>query len=145
LEGKDLWWEKLTLDSESLIAPWARPRPFRPRPTLSEYQNALQQINLTSNEVTLLRTHAGSRNRSANMRDLARFALNSEQPCVANLAYGSLARKLCEAIPCWKPDTRDDGSWIWMSIVGEGWQPKNREFEWVLVPQLCELYGTQRK
>jgi len=132
----EVWWERLTLDPESLVAPWARPRPLRARPSLERLHSAIEQIAPTEKEQRLLRCHAAAPNRSATMRYLAQHALNSEQPNSANLAYGSFARKLCEAIPEWQPDTREDGSAIWMSIVAEGWQPEGREFEWVLIPAL---------
>ena len=137
----DPWWEKLTLDPESLVAAWARPRPLRPRPDLEAYRAAMAQVKPSEKELALLRCHANSPNHSANMRHLAKQALNSDNPSTANLAYGSLAHRLCSALPEWKPDTRIDGSPIWMSIVAEGWEPEGREFEWVLVPQLRELFG----
>lgn len=135
------WWEKLTLDPESLIATWARPRPLRPRPDISAYRDAIEQIKLSEKELAILCCHANSQNRSATMRQLAKEALNSDSPGTANLAYGSMAHRLCEALPQWKPDTRKDGSPIWMSVVAEDWQPEGKEFEWVLVPQLHEIFG----
>ncbi len=137
----DPWWEKLTLDPESLVAAWARPRPLRPRPDLEAYRAAMAQVQPSDKELALLRCHATSPNRSASMRYLAKHALNSDNPSTANLAYGSLAHRLCSALPEWIPDTRKDGSPIWMSVIGEGWEPEQREFEWVLVPQLRELFG----
>ena len=137
----DPWWEKLSLDPESLVAAWARPRPLRPRPDLDAYREAMAQIKPSERELALLRCHATSPNCSASMRYLAEHALNSNNPSIANLAYGSLAHRLCSALPQWQPDTRKDGSSIWMSVVAEGWEPEGREFEWVLVPQLRELFG----
>lgn len=137
----DEWWEKLTLDPESLVAAWARPNPLRPRPTVVDFRKALAEVDPTDKERALLRCHANSKNHSASMRDLAKCALDSDNPSTANLLYGLFARRLCEALPEWKPDKRADGSPIWMSLVAEGWQPENREFEWVLIPPLREIFG----
>lgn len=142
---EEAWWEHLTLDPESLVAPWARPRPLRPRPSLEQLQSAIEQIGPSEKELRLLRCHAAAPNRTATMRHLAQHALNSEQPSSANLAYGSFARRLCEAIPEWQPDPREDGSPIWMSIVAEGWQPEGREFEWVLIPDLQSLFSSREE
>lgn len=136
----DPWWEKLTLDSTSLVAAWARPRPLRPRPDISAYRKAIDEIKPSTKELTILCCHANSPKRSANMRDLAKHALNSDAPSTANLAYGSFAHRLCEALPQWKPDTRKDGTPIWMSVLAEGWEPEGKEFEWVLIPQLYEIF-----
>lgn len=137
----DTWWEQLTLDPISQTAAWARPRPLRPRPSLAAFEAVLKGLELSDKEQSLLHCHAASKNHSATMRDLAKRALNSEHPNTANLLYGSLAHRLCEAIPDWKPDTRPDKTPIWMSIVAEGWQPEAGEFEWVLIPQLRGVFG----
>lgn len=135
------WWEKASLNPESLVAAWARPRPLRPRPAIEAYQRVIADVKALDKEIALLRCHATSPHRSASMRDLAKCALNSDSVATANLVYGSFAKRLCEAMPSWQPDKREDGSYIWMSILAEGWQPEKREFEWVLVPQLGKLYG----
>lgn len=135
------WWEIVSLNPESLIAAWARPRPLRLRPTIEQYQEAIKDVRPSDKEIALLRCHAKSPNRSASMRDLAKGALQSDNVATANLVYGSFAKRLCEAMPTWLPDQREDGSYIWMSLLAEGWQPENREFEWVLVPPLAKLYG----
>jgi hypothetical protein len=135
------WWEMLTLDPESLDAAWARPRPLRPRPTVQAFLGALEQITPSPKELALLRCHAACEKHTATMRHLAQHALDSSKPNAANLIYGSLARRLCEAMPDWKPDFRKDGSPVWMSIIAEGWQPKAGEFEWVLVPELRIIFG----
>jgi hypothetical protein len=137
----DTWWERLTLDPVSLTAAWARPRPFRPRPSVAEYKNVLAQVEPSENELALLRCHAASPNYSASMRHLARQALQSDHPSTANLIYGSFAQRIGKALPDWKPDTREDGLAIWMSTVAEGWQPEQGEFEWVLIPQLRNLFS----
>jgi hypothetical protein len=135
LTGQE-WWQGLTLDSESLEAPWARPRPLRARPDIEAYQTALQAAQPTEKEWSLLRYHASLPRRCANMRQLAIGALHTDRPGTANLQYGSLAHRLVEHLS-WLPDTRDDGSTIWMSAVAEGWQPPGREFEWVMVESVA--------
>jgi len=139
LSGSE-WWQDLTLDPESLTAAWARPRPLRPRPDRAAFESALREVNPSESELGLLRCHARSPRRSATMRTLAREALSSDAPGTANLLYGRLARRLCEATR-WEPDRREDKSPIWMSTVAEGWQPPEREFEWVLIPALAQLLG----
>lgn len=138
------WWRALTLDPLSLIAPWARPRPLRPRPEADSLRGAIAAIGLSPTEEAILRFHATAPNRSATMRAVAQAALNIDKPSAANLAYGRLARRLCQHL-AWEPDHRDDGSPIWMSMVAEGWNPPSeprapREFEWVLVPSLAALF-----
>ncbi|MBI3374983.1 MAG: hypothetical protein HY017_24945 [Betaproteobacteria bacterium] len=137
------WWEHLTLDAESLIAAWARPRPLRPRPENEAYEVALLKIRPTDEELALLRFHARSPKRSVTMRRLAKEVLSSESPSRANLVYGAIAHRLCEVLSPWEPDRREDRSPIWMSVVAEGWQPvgKEREFEWVLIPTLTTMFA----
>lgn len=138
----DEWWERLTLDPESLVGAWARPRPLRPRPTFDEFTLAFGKATPSERELQLLRFHAGCARRSTNMRDLAREVLQSESPSSANLAYGALAHRVWNELPTpWKPDLRDDGSSIWLSLFAEGWQPEDREFEWVMIPALVTMFG----
>lgn len=130
------WWLGLTLDPESLQAAWARPRPFRPRPDREEFARALAELQPTPVQMAMLRFHAAQPRRTVTMRDIAREVLKSDRPTDANLAYGALARRLCE-LTRFKPDLREDGSEVWMSTVAEGWQPEDGEYEWVIVPSLA--------
>lgn len=138
------WWRALTLDRESRVAAWARPRPLRPRPDREIYERALDEIVAKPAERELLAFHASRPRRSATMRTLAAEVLNSASPTRANLAYGRFARRLCEALN-WDPDKRRDGSSIWMTVVAEGWQPAGREYEWVLIPTLAEMFAKARR
>lgn len=131
------WWANLTLDPESLVAAWARPRPLRPRPTSAEYLKAFDRVNVEPNEWALLQAHLAHPHRSATVRQLAASALNSGTPQEANLQYGSLARRLVETTG-WEPERRKNGSSVWLSVIGDGWQPEGREFEWVMAPSLAE-------
>jgi hypothetical protein len=138
------WWRDLTLDPESLIAAWARPRPLRPRPETDLFRAAIEAIGLSPTEEAILRFHANAPHRSVTMRAVANAALNLDKPTAANLAYGRLARRLCKHLG-WEPDRRDDGSPIWMSMVAEGWNPVStpqapREYELVMVPSLATLF-----
>ena len=133
----------LTLDPESLEAPWARPRPLRVRPGKDEFRQAIVEIQLSEHEWRILRYHARAPRRTVTMREIARHALNSSRPGAANLAYGKLAHRLGEQLD-WEPDKREDGSPFWMSVVAEGWQPPSsaerpREFELVMIPTLVDL------
>lgn len=140
LTGQE-WWQTLSLDPESMDAPWARPRPLVARPSTEEYKAALDQIQPTSTELALLKTHANFPRRCATMRQLADSALSSTSPSQANLIYGKLAHRLSDALTLkWTPDKRDDGSPVWMSTVAEGWQPPGREFEWVMVSNLAAIF-----
>lgn len=130
------WWRDLTLDPESLHAPWARPRPLRPRPDEAAFVEALAKAGLSNKEVALLRTHAHVPRRTATMRTLAKEALGVHNPQSANLIYGRLAARLTKMLE-WTPDCRIDGSPVWMSLVAEGWSPPDREFEWTMVPTLA--------
>lgn len=137
----DEWWQVLTLDPESLIAAWARPRPWYPHPPTDAYQAALDQIRPNKYEMALLMFHAKFPRRSVTMRQLADGALSSKAPSQANLTYGKLAHRLAELLAesmNWKPENRDDGSPIWMTSIAEGWQPIDREYEWVMVPTLAQ-------
>lgn len=135
------WWRDLTLDPDSLHAPWARPRPLRPRPDATAFKQAAASVDLSDRERLVLRVHASEPRRSATMRLLALTVFQRDAPGEMNLFYGRLARRLCEHLG-WSPDRRDDGSPIWMSVVAEGWYPpKNdspkREHEWVMVHSLA--------
>ena len=144
LTGKE-WWQTLTLDPESLIATWARPRPWYPHPEMHIYQAALDQIQPTQDELALLKFHARFPRRCATMRQLADGALSSKSYSHANLIYGKLAHRLAIAMnelgANWEPEHREDGSPIWMTSIAEGWQLVDREFEWVMVPTLAPLFA----
>jgi hypothetical protein len=131
------WWRSLTLDPESLEAPWARPRPLRPRPDEAAFLRAFEQVALSEGDIAFLRAHANAPRRTATMRMLAREALAKDDPKSANLRYGTLARRLT-AVLAWEPDKREDGSPIWMSLLAEGWWPPGREYEWVMVPSAAK-------
>ena len=73
------------------------------------------------------------------MRQLAAEALGSKHPSVANLIYGKLCQRLASVLT-WEPERREDGSPIWLTTAAEGWQPPQREFEWVIVPSLQNLF-----
>ena len=138
------WWRELTLDPLSLIAAWARPRPLRPRPDTDSFRAAISEIGLSATEEAILRFHAAAPKRSVTMRAVAQGALNVDKPSAANLAYGRLARRICQHLG-WEPDHREDGSPIWMSMVAEGWNPPStaqapREYELVMVPTLAALF-----
>lgn len=133
------WWLHLTLDGESLDAAWARPRPFKPRPTTEEYQAAIAQLALTVKETAMLVAHANSPKRAMTMSQLSTQVFSSSSASVANAQYGALAHRLCEQLS-WDPDKRPDGTPIWMTTIAEGWQPRARDYEWVMVPALAALY-----
>ena len=141
LTGRE-WWQTLSLDRESLEAPWARPRPWIERPSTDEYRVALNQVQPSNSEMALLRVHANSPRRCATMRQLADTVFSSPAPSTANLMYGLLAHRLADALPLkWTPEKRQDGSESWMTTVAEGWQPPGKkEFEWVMVPDLASLF-----
>ncbi|GLQ39771.1 hypothetical protein GCM10007908_33910 [Rhizobium albus] len=132
---QDDWWRHLTLDPESLEAPWARPRPLRQRPDTEQFLAALTALGPSEKQRRLLKAHASAPRRTASMRALALEALGKNEPATANLIYGTLAHRLTERLN-FKPDQRDDGSPVWMSIIAEGWYPPRREFEWTMVPSL---------
>lgn len=141
------WWRELTLDPESLQAPWARPRPLRPRPSSSAYRDAFAEVAPSETELAILRFHAGAHRRTVTMRQIANEVLGSKQPSAANLAYGRLAKRLGQALD-WEPDRRADGSPFWMSVVAEGWQPPStkaepREYELVMAPSLAEIFAME--
>ena len=133
------WWQMLTLDPESLIAPWARPRPWIERPSAAIYQAGLEQIKPTDVEIRLLEFHANLPRRCATMRDFSEKVLSSDSPSSTNLIYGGLAHRLAHAMG-WIPESREDGTPSWMTAVAEGWQPDGREFEWVMVISLASLF-----
>lgn len=140
LSGQE-WWQNLSLDPESMTAPWARPRPWLARPLTDEYKAALSRVRPSGGELALLRAHANFPRRCATMRQLAASALNSTLPSQANLIYGTLAHRLADALASkWAPEMREDESPIWMSTIAEGWQPAGREFEWVMVPSLTSIF-----
>ncbi|RWM04332.1 MAG: hypothetical protein EOR68_03760 [Mesorhizobium sp.] len=131
------WWRSLTLDPESLVAPWARPRPLRPRPDEAAFRLAFEEAGLSDRDIAFLRVHADAPRRTVTMRLLAQEALSKDDPKTANLLYGKLAGRLTSLLQ-WEPDLRDDGSPIWMSLLAEGWWPPGREYEWTMVPSVAE-------
>lgn len=132
-ESGPYWWRSLTLDPESLQAPWARPRPLRPRPDEAAFRRAFARAGLSKGDIAFLRAHADAPRRTATMRTLACEAMGKDDPKSANLRYGTLARRLTSLL-AWEPDKREDGSSIWMSLIAEGWWPPGREYEWTMVP-----------
>ena len=140
LTGQE-WWQILSLDRESLDAPWARPRPWIERPSTEAYKAALEQVQPNSEELALLKAHANSARRCATMRQLAGSALSSCLPSDANSKYGKLAHRLADALgSAWVPEKRKDGTFKWMTTVAEGWKPVKREFEWVMIPNLAAIF-----
>ncbi len=141
LTGRE-WWQALSLDRESLDAPWARPRPLIARPSTDQYKAALDQIHPSRREMALLRAHANSPRRCATMRQLADEVFSSPSPSAANLMYGRLAHRLADALGSKSiPGKREDGSNIWMTTVAEGWQPPDKkEFEWVMILDLAAIF-----
>lgn len=142
IKGRSPWWRQLTLDPESLDAPWARPRPLRERPPMKAYSEALQAIRPTEREWDILRFHARAHRRTTTMRSIAEEVFGSHRHTAANSAYGRFAKRLCEELG-WEPDTRNDGSKRWLGIVAEGWTPRpngaeRREFELVMIRNLAE-------
>lgn len=129
---RDEWWRELTMDPESLEAPWARPRPLRPRPEAAAFRKAFSALPLPQVVFSILLFHAVAPRRTATMRAISINVLGEDDPQQVNLIYGRAARKLCEILN-WVPDTRSDGSKVWMSVLAEGWKPQNREFEWTMV------------
>jgi hypothetical protein len=131
------WWRSLTLAPESLEAPWARPRPLRPRPDAAAFARALEALAPSERQMSLLHAHAAAPRRTTNMRSLAASVIGSDNPTTANLLYGKLAHRLATELR-WGPDRRPDGSEIWMSVVAEGWQPPRREYEWTMVAAMAD-------
>lgn len=134
------WWDDLTLDPESLLAPWARPRPLRLRPDETAFRRAFEEVGLSDREIALLRTHANAPRRTATMRTLAKEALGKDSYQSANSAYGGLAQRLTSLLE-WEPDRRKDGSPFWVSLVAEGWNPPRREYELTMVPSAAAAVG----
>ena len=135
------WWRSLTLDPDSLDAPWARPRPLRPRPDEAAFLRAFEQVGMSESDIAFLRAHAHAPRRTASMRTLAREALGKDDPKSANLRYGTLARRLTSLL-AWEPDKREDSSSVWMSLLAEGWWPPGREYEWTMVPTAAAAVRT---
>lgn len=73
---QDDWWRHLTFDRESLEAPWARPRPLRPRPDTEQFVAALIALGPSEKQRRLLKAHAAAPRRTASMRALALEALS---------------------------------------------------------------------
>lgn len=141
--ARPAWWRGLTLDPASLMAPWARPRPLRPRPPVPAYRAAIAAARLTEKEAAILRFHAAAPRRSVTMRMVAEEILGTGAPRTANLAYGGLAKRICSHLD-WEPDTHR-GRPFWLSTLTEGWWPpsqtgERREYELVLVPPLVKLF-----
>lgn len=143
------WWRDLTLDPESLEAPWARPRPLRGRPDVAAYRYAIEQAKLSEIERAILSYHANAYRRTVTMRNIATEVLGTSNSSAANLSYGRLAKRIALHLD-FVPDKRDDGSSFWMSALAEGWQPPSskavaREYELVMVPSLASVMQNQAR
>lgn len=138
LHGSE-WWQGLSLEPDALRAPWARPRPLRPRLSAQAYRAAIAALTLTAREIELLVFHANSPQRTTTLTKLSTEVFASSNPATAGMHYGALAQKICEQLR-WAPDRHADGSPVWMSVIAEGWQPEGREFEWSMIPALAEIY-----
>lgn len=132
------WWEHLSMDPDSLVAAWARPRPLRPYPSVVAYRTALARVDPTDRELELLAFHANSPRRTTTMRQLSVEIFASSNPATASAFYGALAEKLCQKL-AWRPDSRADGSPVWMSLMAEEWQPEGGEPQWTMIPALAEV------
>lgn len=140
----DDWWRRLTLDPASLEAPWAKPRPLRSRPERHEFDQAFARAELSPIERAILRFHASAPNRTATMRQIATSCLGVTDPRPTNLVYGKLARRTASHL-AFQPDTREDGSPVWMSLFAEGWpsaghDAERHEYRWVMVPAVAEIW-----
>ena len=133
----EAWWETLTLDPQSLEAPWARPRPLRARPSADAFRRALEAIRPNDAQWALLCAHMAAPNRAATMRELASVVWSKPDFGSANLRYGLLCKAIVRQTG-WSPDRRKNGSSVWMTVAAEGWQPQGREYEWVMVGTLAE-------
>ncbi|MFZ1744140.1 MAG: hypothetical protein WAT93_14910, partial [Pontixanthobacter sp.] len=114
--AEQTWWRDLTLDPESLEAPWARPRPLRARPDEAAYRYAIEQAKLSEIERAILSYHANAYRRTVTMRNIATEVLGKSNSSAANLAYGGLARRIAMHLD-FVPDKRADGTPFWMSAL----------------------------
>lgn len=136
--GSAVWWERLSMDADTLVAAWARPRPLYLYPRAEAYRAALARLKPTVRELELLTFHANSPRRTATMRQLSVEVFASSNPATASAFYVALAQKLCEQL-WWQPEPREDGVPAWMSVIAEDWQPAGQDVQWTMVPALADV------
>lgn len=133
----DNWWERLSLDPETLTAAWARPRTLRPRPSTEQYSESIRgQLSLLESSLLLLHSNAG--HSSISMTELSQKALTSFGRVSAAKVYRDLGKRLCKEIG-WEPDRFRTGYQNWASVIAEPWRTNCGGTEWVLVEALSGL------
>lgn len=134
------WWQHLSLDSETLTAAWARPRPLRERPTTQQYADAIRDIGLSPLESSLLRFHAQAGHCSIGMAKLSEKAFASFGRVSAAKVYRDLGKCLCEEL-VWEPDRFRNGYPNWTSVIAECWSVPTGQTEWILIGTLRDVLG----
>ena len=94
-------------------------------------------MNLSDNQVAMLRAHYRAPDRRITMGKLAE-AVGFKNYSVSNLHYGKLAHKLCDEMNTEPDDFSKDGSPFWLSIIAEAWKNKEGEYEFQMWPELAE-------
>lgn len=135
----DNWWERLSLDPETLTAAWARPRTLRPRPSREEFAEAIERIGLSREEELLLRMHAKATMGSISTQMLTSAFLEVRRGRTVSAIYKRLGNRLSQVLE-WEPDRFRNGNPNWISLLAENWSREGADTELVLVAPLMELF-----
>jgi hypothetical protein len=109
-------------------------------PTAQEYQSALTKVDMKEKQRTMLRAHYLAHNRTITFGELAEAAGESTYR-VANLTYGTFARKLGEILSFPFVDLDASGTKFQSSVIGMGVPPEysaSNEFELVMHHELAK-------
>lgn len=109
--------------------------------TVDRYSAALKSLGLTDKQQAMLKAHYRAPDRRITMTRLA-AAVGYPNYAAANLQYGKLAKRLCQAMAAEPDDRYKDGSPFWLSIIAEAWKNKDGEYEFQMWPELAEALET---
>lgn len=93
--------------------------------------------DLTDTDIAILRAQRRAPGRAVTARSVA-AAIGSESYRTGNLRYGSLAKKIGQAIPGYVPHLRSTGAPQWWAVLSTMTEKDTRgEWEWKMRPELA--------
>ncbi len=105
--------------------------------TTDLYKTGLTEVGLSDGQLAMLKAHYRAPDRRITMTRLAE-SVGYKNYAAANLQYGKLAKKLCEAMEAEPDDRYEDGSPFWLSIIAEAWKNNDGEYEFQMWSELAE-------
>lgn len=94
-------------------------------------------MKLSKNQNEMLKVHYAAPDRRITMTQMAQ-AVGYKGYSASNLHYGTLAKKLCNAMDTEPDDFYKDGSPFWLSFIAEVWKNNDGEYEFQMWSELAE-------